>query len=176
LKKYIAHKIVQQQARSSSKLRKEFSVPTGNPHIGIVFDGSSPENRKQMEIFREKLQRLGADVKALGFINEKKFPQGLLFKPGFDFFTKKDLLWNGLAKSTLLDNFNRTATDYFIGAFTRPEPLFMQFAAKSNATFRIGPYFEEGINCFDFMLELKEKKELAYFCELCEHYIKQLTK
>ena len=127
-----------------------------------------------MERFREDLVKQGALVSVLGYFPSKEFPEKLVFKPGFDYFKKKDTTWNELAQESILQKFNNLNLDILISAYTSENLLFLHFSTQSNAGFRIGPYLPAYIDCFDFMIDVQSNNELDNMVKLCAHYLKQL--
>lgn len=141
--------------------------------VGVVFEAEEESTRKLMYQFKEKLQQTGANCTFLGFFDEKEFPAGLSFKPGFDYFNRKDLQWHGLPTKEKVKGFSDIQLDFLIFASLEGSLCLLQFAASSKA-FRIGPFMESYANCFDFMIDMQKKSDLGSYLSICEHYIKQL--
>lgn len=174
MKTFLARRQISQLLKKNSKLVRQFKTPDKGLKVGVVFDASEEKNIRKTEKFRENLLQLGLEVKCLGFIPEKEFPQGLIFKPGFDFFNKKELMWNGLAQMHIIHNFDGTGLDYLIVANERDELILLQFAAGSKAAFRIGAYTEGQTGLFDFMVDAGKDRSLDNIYRMIEHYLIKL--
>lgn len=174
MKKFFAKRAIRQQNKANAKRVRKFSSLHQGIRVGIVFEAEDAETRISMEKLREELIQHGAQVSVLGYFDTKEFPERLVFKPGFDYFKKKDTDWKGLAHENILQKMNQLNLDILIGAFTNENLLFLHLAAQSNAGFRIGPYLENYTGCFDFMIDLAEKKELSNLVKLTMFYLKQL--
>ncbi|TNE80507.1 MAG: hypothetical protein EP332_07145 [Bacteroidetes bacterium] len=173
MKKLIAKKIVLNQAKASSKLERKVRAIGAGSRVGIVFNAEEEATRKLMYQFKEKLQPLGVDCTFLGFFDAKDFPAGLSFKPGFDYFNRKDLQWHGLPTKEKVKGFTDIQVDFFIFASLEGSLCLLQLAAASKA-FRIGPFMEGYENCFDFMIDVQKQADLGSYLSICEHYLKQL--
>jgi len=174
LKKFFAKRAIRQQIKSNSKRERVVSSISKGTRIGILFEAEETSSRQLMEKFREELVEQGALVSVLGHFPSKEFPEKLVFKPGFDYFKKKDTDWKDLAQESILHKFNNLNLDILIGAFTSENLLFLHFAAQSNAGFRIGPYLPNYTDCFDFMIDTQSNTELPNLVKLSTHYLKQL--
>lgn len=174
LKKFLARRTILQNARHSEKRDRKIR-PLKGARIGILFMAGTPSERQQMEKFRDSLVREGAEVRALGYIPTKVFPSDLVFKPGFDYFNKKETSWIGLAHNHVLQKFNGPELDCIIGAFTDENLLLLQFGAQNKKAFRVGPYLQKYASCFDFMIDTQGNTEIKNLLTLTEHYLKQLN-
>lgn len=174
LKKFFAKRAIRQQSKSNAKRARKLSALGQGIRIGILFEAEDSNTRQLMEKFRAELVEQGALVSVLGYFPAKEFPEKLVFKPGFDYFNKKETDWKNLAQTSILQKFNSLNLDILIGAFTEENLLFLHFAAQSNAGFRIGPYLEAYTDCFDFMIDTQSNTDLNNLVKLSSHYLKQL--
>lgn len=174
MKKFFAKRAIRAKAKASAKLERKVTPLRKGVRIGILFEAEDIANRKLLEKFREELVEEGAVVNVLGYFPSKEFPEKLVFKPGFDYFKKKDIDWKGLAPENILQKVNHLNLDILIGAFTKENLMFLHFSAQSNAGFRIGPYLKNYTSCFDFMIDLEGNNELNNLVKLTTHYLKQL--
>lgn len=174
MKKFFAKRAIRAKAKAGAKQQRKVSPLRKGVRIGILFEADDSARRKLMENFREELVAEGALVSVLGYFPTKEFPEKLVFKPGFDYFKKKDTTWNGLAQDSILQKMNQLDLDILIGAFSEENLMFLHFSAQSNAGFRIGPYLKNYTSCFDFMIDLNGNKELSNLVKLSSHYLKQL--
>ncbi len=174
LRKFFAKRAIRLQAQKAAKRERRVKALGKGVKIGLLFDGDDPGTRKLLENMREWLVKEGAEVTALGFIDEKEFPPDLVFKPGFDYFNRKDLDWRRLAKPEIVQKLNGLDLDYLIGVFTDESLHLLHLAAASRAKFRIGAYRADFSDSFDMMIDLKGSGDLPNLVTLSEHYLKQL--
>lgn len=174
LKKKIARYILQKEALQSRKQQREAVAYSKAVKIGIVFNATEAADRKLVEQLREQLNREGKEVAVYGFVDAKEFPQELVFKPGTDFFNRKNIRWTGIPQQATADVITSLPLDYFIGLFSGNEIPLLYLAARTKAKYRIGLYNEQNTQFFDFMIDLKNDPPLKKLIETTLHYLKNL--
>ena len=173
-RRFLSVKSIRRLASASSRWRRQFIPLKPGMKVGLVFDATDPENRDIVMGYKEKLSSRNIEAIVLGFVNKKQFPKDLVFKSGSDFFTRKELQWTGLPARSVMNSFCELDLDLFIAAVTEEELPLISFAAQTRARFRIGPYLPVFTDCFDFMISLKEKKDMRTYLGLVDHYITSL--
>ncbi len=174
LKSFIANRIIHNKAKASSKRPRKVRSLEKGVKLGVLFYADTEKKREMMRQFREELKSANVEITLLGFVPEKDFPSNLVFKPGFDYFHKKELKWwNGLLNDTKVKQFQEIPLDYLVVATEKPQLPLLHLAAGSKAGFRIGPHFTDYSDCFDFMVSQGDYNDLKSYLKTVEHYLKQ---
>ena len=138
--------------------------------IGIVYDSTNPANDTVITAFAEKLRGQGKQVEILGFIDDKKIDS----KPGVTIFNKKNLSWTLAPQDERVDKFAAQKFDLLLGCFTS-ENLPLEFVTRiSRARWRIGAYTENKTDCYDMMVNVSGKNDLAYLLEQTTYFLNQI--
>ena len=121
--------------------------------IGILFDGTSEEDRKIVHKFKKQLNPNGnKKVKSLAFI-QNKLP---LDNIDYDAYNQKDVKWFGVPFGEKVEEFIQTNFDILIVLCEKMRPHFEFIIAKSQETFVIGPNIERSEQYFTFIVDNKE--------------------
>ncbi|MDX5320389.1 MAG: hypothetical protein LPK45_04810 [Bacteroidota bacterium] len=174
MKKYFAKRAIRHAAKTNSKRERTIRALGAGIKIGIVFQAEDPAQRSLMEKMREELVKEGALVSLTGYFTTKEFPEKLVFKPGFDYLKKQDLDWKGLPNDSVIQKLNASNLDILISLSAEEDFALLSLAARSKAGYRIGAYFPAYTSCFDFMLDLGDKKTNDNLVKLCLHYLKHI--
>ena len=130
--------------------------------IGILYDATSEENINKIKPFVSYFFELRKDVKALGYVNDKKLSYCHTPKLQYDFFYQKDLNWFYKPQNYIIDNFVKRDYDILINLC-------------AIARFKIGMY-EENFDIYDLMIELKKEKSIQKLMDEIKHYINLINK
>lgn len=173
MKRLILKRFIRQSARNNKKERVLCS-PKPGVKIGILFDANETGHREAVEKLREQLISMGAEVSALGYFALKEFPEKLIFKPGFDYYNKKETDWKGGASHAIVEKLNGSKLNILIACTLVENLPMLQLMAQSNAGFRLGPYLEKYTDCFDFMIETKANQDMNQLTGSYLRYLKQI--
>ena len=138
--------------------------------IGILYDATSEENIIKIKPFVSYFFELRKDVKALGYVNDKKLSYCHTPKLQYDFFYQKDLNWFYKPQNYIIDNFVKREYDILINLCDSSCIPIKYLVAKSIARFKIGMY-EENFDIYDLMIELKKEKSIQKLMDEIKHYI-----
>ena len=138
--------------------------------IGVVFEGSITGMPEEIKQFMQYLKGLNLDVFAIGYVDIKELTVGLEQHPSINFFSKKELKWNGTPKCPQVNEFTDIRVDILID-FSRRELMPLRtVSALSHASFKVGFVSYEN-SPFDFILAVNEKESLTYIIEQAKHYL-----
>ena len=143
--------------------------------IGILYDATSQENINKIKPFVSYFFELRKDVKALGYVNDKKLSYCHTPKLQYDFFYQKDLNWFYKPQNYIIDNFVKRDYDILINLCDSSCIPIKYLVAKSIARFKIGMY-EENFDIYDLMIELKKEKSIQKLMDEIKHYINLINK
>ena len=143
--------------------------------IGILYDATSEENINKIKPFVSYFFELRKDVKALGYVNDKKLSYCHTPKLQYDFFYQKDLNWFYKPQNYIIDNFVKRDYAILINLCDSSCIPIKYLVAKSIARFKIGMY-EENFDIYDLMIELKKEKSILKLMDEIKHYINLINK
>ncbi len=130
--------------------------------IGIIFDGTSEDDRKIVHKFKKQLNPSGnKQVKSLAFI-QNKLP---LDNVDYNAYNQKEVKWYGVPFGEKVEEFIQTNFDILIVLCEKMRPHFEFIIAKSQTTFVIGPNIERSEKYFTFIVDSKESKGLQNLIE-----------
>ena len=138
--------------------------------VGVVFEGSITGMPEELKAFMQYLKTLNLDVYAIGYVDIKELTVGLEQHPTVNFFSKKELKWNGIPNCPHVNEFDGIRLDILID-FSRRELMPLRcVTALAHASFKVGfiNYFNSP---FDFVLSVKDSEPLSYIIEQAKHYL-----
>lgn len=142
------------KTRTSNQLKKNKAVRKSTDYkkaetVGILFSVEDRKKHDDIKEFIHKLQQDGKKVQVLEFLPEKKENYEFMF----DFFTLKDVSFWGKIESTKTLKFSDTAFDYLFCLDTKLNPMISYVLARSKSKCRVGKYFENAEQLFEFMID-----------------------
>lgn len=153
-----AHQI----SRSSMYLDKANS-------IGILFDGTEPEDRQVVLNYAEKLKNAGKKVSLLAFFDNKLKSNDFTFHH----FNRLQLDFALRPNSPEVSEFIEKQFDLLLNISNRSVLPLDYIAARSKAKFRVGPFTEKTF-CYDLMIDHSGKNELGAFLQQVIFYMKKM--
>ena len=165
IKSYFFRRRMNQRIKTLKKSHKVVNLNRAR-HIGILFDGSEPDNFEVVDKYAMSLEKQRKKVNLLAFIDAAQVSDGL----SFPFFLRRDTSCLFAPKGALPKEFVERDFDILINAsLTEYEPL-EHITTFSNARYRVGPYFEGKTHCFDLMIN-NHQDSLAAYLEKVNHYL-----
>ncbi len=130
--------------------------------IGIIFDGTSEDDRKTVHKFKKQLNPKGnKEVKSLAFI-QNKLP---LDNIDYNAYNQKNVKWYGLPFGDKVEGFINSNFDILIVLCERMLPHFEFIIAHSKSNFIIGPNIEKSEQYFTFIIDIKDSIGLQTFID-----------
>ncbi|MBU6342223.1 MAG: hypothetical protein KGS48_12075 [Bacteroidetes bacterium] len=138
--------------------------------IGLLFDATKLQDRKEVLVFTETLEKKGKKVDLLGFFNQREAPDNSTF-PNFN---QKDLSWIYIPKSENALQFAQKKHDLLICLNPAQMPALAWVALKNQALMKIG-LAGALANDFDLQLDVPENKGPQYFFDQMLLYLNKLS-
>jgi hypothetical protein len=135
--------------------------------IGILFDGTEPEDREEVLRYADDLRAAGKKVKVLAFFNNKLKGQQFAYPA----FNQAELDWSLRPKNREALEFKEQQFDLLLNLSKASVPPLDWLAAHSPARFRVGP-FTPSTHCYDLMIE--GKLDLKGFLRQVVFYLKNM--
>lgn len=118
--------------------------------IGIVFDGTSEDDRKIVHKFKKRLNPNGdKQVNSIAFI-QNNLP---LDNVDYNAYNQKDLKWYGVPFGDKVEEFINSNFDILIVLCEKMRPHFEFIIAHSKANFIIGPNIDKSKQYFTFIID-----------------------
>jgi hypothetical protein len=137
--------------------------------IGILFDGTDPEDRETVLRYADKLKEEGKKVKLLAFFNNNLKSQNF----AFHFFNRRQVDFYLRPKNRDAMEFAEQSFDLLLNLSSRNILPLDFIAAHSKARFRVGPHTENTF-CYDLMIEHSERKGLSAYLQEVISYLKTM--
>jgi len=144
--------------------------------IGILFDASETEDYELVRKYVNYLKELKKKPKAIGFFSTKEIPQTTYAKLEFDYFSHKDVMWNGKPTGVAISNFINEEYDILIDLNIYDRFPLHYIAACSRARFKVGKR-APGTDAFlDMTIESGGEKGLKFLLRNIDTYLTMLNK
>ena len=137
--------------------------------IGILFDGSKPEDRELVLNYAKKLKGQGKKVKLMAYFDSDLKSENFTYWH----FNKKQVDWALRPKTKEAEDFAQRPFDLLINLSRNAIIPLEYIAALSKARFRVGPSTEKTF-CYDLMIEHDSKQDLKVFLQQVVHYLKNM--
>lgn len=137
--------------------------------IGVLFEASEEDRRKQVLDIVQDLEKQGKKVQLLGFFDVR----GPAPTTVFPAFTRKDLQWSRVPKSAICLDFSAKSFDLLLCLEPEPAEAMIWIAATSRAAMKIG-FPTQGFDVFDLALEIPQSKDLRFFMDQLKIYLAKI--
>ncbi len=165
----IARKNLRHILAHQSRRRRTHTLESARS-IGILFDATPDRDRCEVLEFAKSLEKKGKKITLLGFIADAKNPG----EHPFDFFTPKQLRWNGTPNSEKAGTFSNQKFDLLLSFNPAGRLPLDWLAVRSPASMKIG-FVTTMPNDFDMLLEIPADKGLRFFVEQLELYLDKIV-
>lgn len=137
-------------------------------HIGILFDATQIDDRKEVVAFIEKLKKQEKKVQALAFLDDTLTIDSLPFR----YFNRKALDWKGRPVHEFADAFAREKFDMLFCLYPSSSAPLEYIAVQSLSRFKIGAH-QENTACFDLAV-VPDQTDAGYMIRQIEHILSRL--
>lgn len=145
--------------------------------IGIVFNVEDEDDFKRVKRHINSFREEGIKkVIALGYYDGKISPHYLLPTLELNFLNKKDLNWYFMPDTHEVKTFIESDFDVLIDLLDG-ECFPMKFVvAKAKSRMKIGRFSERNKDLYDLMIDADQTKDMNYFMEQVNHYLRVLNR
>ncbi len=144
--------------------------------IGILYDATHQNQVNIISKFVDSLTKQGKKVTIFGFYNKKKLPDEFNQSISNGIISRGDLNWYGLPKKNTYAMMANEPFDILLNLCTWHCVPLLVISSASKAKFRIGKYFSDAMNCFDFMLNTEVNIPLENFLTQIEVFSTKMKK
>ena len=153
----IGNKVFKKELIGNSRKRMAVNLDNAKS-IGILFDATTDLHMKKIKPIVDYFFELKKDVKAVGFVNSKKYLDCHIPRLQYDFFNRSDLNWHYKPQNDYIKNFIKKDYDILINLSDSSCVPLKYLVASSLARFKVGKY-EEGFDIYDLMIKLDKKTD-----------------
>lgn len=175
IKNYIGRWQLEREVRSKRLKRKRIPFSQVN-HIGILYNADNAENERIVSKYASKLKEEGIKVFMLGYVNEKHLPHSKKFLLNAEYFWREKLNGINLPIKGQIGQFLQIEFDLLLNLYVEPILPIQAVAAYSQAKYRVGAHIAGGLDYYDFMVDVGEKKELKVLIEQIDFYLRTIEK
>lgn len=168
IKKSLFQKEVLKKRGESNFANKPITLEKAR-NIGVLFDATQMESRRDALAFVEKLREQGKRVQILAYLDENQPNSSLPFK----YFYKKELDWKGRPVTDKMDEFVREKFEMLFCLYFSSESPLEYVAVQSLSRFKIGAH-QDRSSSFDFTV-VPDRKEMGYLIQQIEFFLSRLT-
>jgi hypothetical protein len=174
LKQKIGIRVLNNKLRNFNRIRESHNFDSATT-AGILFTPTDQVSFEQIKQFLNYLGTYKLQIYVLGYIDSKTIPESFLFWKGINLFSRKELGWMMIPKSTVVTDFidkpfdllfDLSMTDFFPVEY---------ISRLSKSKFKIGR-FTTSHDSFDLMFELDHSNKLDNYLEYIKHYLNLINK
>lgn len=141
---------------------------------GILFAPTDTVSFEQIKQFLSFLNTYKLEIYVLGYIDDKVIPESFLFWKGINLFSKKELSWNMIPNTPIVNDFIEKPFDILFNLSLTDHFPIEYIARLSKSKFKIGRYSEDN-DSYDLMFNLQEEEKLDSYLETIKHYLAQIN-
>lgn len=171
IKKFFYGFALKREVESKKNIDRQMINIDRAKSIGILFDSTNAENSIIVTQFAQTLSKNGKKVHMLGYQDSKsKTPLGE------HFFDQNELNWYQKPSGIKVESFRNLKLDILICAFIGSCHPLEYIAATSQAKFRVGAFSKSNTECFELMINIKDKLDLKYLLQQVSHFLKVINR
>ncbi len=156
------------------KQTKAFNGINKAKSIGILFDATKYDSYKAVKSLVKELTANNKNVKALGYVNNKKMDDQYLSDKIWQFVCKKDFNWINQPTDSSVDSFANESFDILIVLAVDPYFPIRYISSLSKSLFRVGLNGVEN-SIFDMVLQVKPNESMEHHISVTMQYLKMIS-
>jgi len=163
--------------RKASKIKRnvKFVNLYEAKEIALIVNIESIDDYKVVSDFIKWLRSNGKQVFVIAFVKNFEFKEFFKGEKSILFFSKKNITSYGKPKNIKYNNFITKEFDILIDLTLNQFISFHYLVVMSKAKLKVGKYGER-YNYYDFVIDLKEKKDLQFLINQIKHYLCEINK
>ena len=139
--------------------------------VGIYFHYDGEKSYETANKFASYLRDRGISAMLLTYSETKEIPENLLESPYFGVFLKSQLGFNRVPHNDTVNMFVKQPFDIFFDLSLNNHFQNLFIANASHAGFKVGRTSEEGLNIFDFTLEISDTADMQDLIDAILKYL-----
>ena len=173
IKNYIGRFLLSKEI-SENKMKHILSSFNEVQHVGIVYNAEDKNNEEAVNNYANQLRMDGKKVFLMGYVDQKNLPHSKKFILQSEFFWKEKLNGFNLPIKGKIGRFLELDFDLLLNLYFEPSLPMQAIAAYSKAKYRVGSHIDGGLDYYDAMIDIGEKKDLNFLIEQIDFYLKNI--
>jgi hypothetical protein len=160
--------------RSFERTRESHNLETAKT-AGILFTPTDQFSFEQIKHFLSYLGEYKLHIYVIGYIDANTIPESFLFWKGINLFSRKELSWSMIPKTTLVNDFIDKPFDVLLDLSLNDFFPVEYIARLSKSKFKIGRYTMDH-NAYDLMFDIHEDNNLDAYLDNIKKYLNLINK
>ncbi len=163
--------------RKSAHLHRvvDFNNIETSKKINILFNVDNDQYYRVLKDYFNSLVAKGIEIHALGYVkNKEDIGQRYLYKKDIDFFSGKDIKWNGKTNNTSITDFINQKPDLLINLSLKDNFHTKFVFALSHANFKVSGH--KKCSHADFIIDISKNRDLTFFIDQIDIYLNNIKK
>jgi hypothetical protein len=174
LKQRLGIRVLNNKLRNFNRLRECHNFESALT-AGILFTPTDQISFEQIKQFLSYLSAYKLQIYVLGYIDSKTIPESFLFWKGINLFSRKELGWMFIPKSTIVTDFIDKPFDILFD-LSMTDFFPVQYISRlSKSKFKVGRFTSDH-QSFDLMFELNHDSKLDLYLDYIKHYLNLINK
>jgi hypothetical protein len=169
----IGKSILRRRLKKTKRAKKMIGFESAK-NVGVVFKTTDKKEFDEIKQFLLFLNNIGIQVFALGFVDNKKVPDFYLLSKGMNYFTRKELSFYYLPKTSTAEEFIQKKFDILVDLSTDNNFPLSYICNLSKASFKIGKLINNR-DCYDLMIDTSKSNTVSALVEHIKHYTAVFT-
>jgi hypothetical protein len=169
IRQKIGNSILRRKLRNRKRTKSIFNFETSK-NIGVVFKTDTQSDFELVKRFLHFLSDQDNKVVAVCFIDHKKVPDYYLLRKGFNFFSRAELSFFFVPKTTFILDFIDRPFDMLVDLSIDSNFPLYYISKLSKAKFKIGKQKNQQ-DQFDVMIDTTKNNTVESLIEQIKHYV-----
>ncbi len=144
-------------------------------NIAILYDATFIEKEPPIHKYVTELKSQGKKIYTIGFVDMHQLPGNKKYSLQNDFCWHEKMNFFKLPQKAAYETFLKTDFDLLLNLYEKPILPLLALSAWSNAKFKVGPNFQDGLNYFDAMIDTGNEAGLTQLISQIDFYFKIIT-
>ncbi len=140
--------------------------------IALLYDAGPDGKTAFINKIINNLEHDGKIVRAIGFFNQKRIPEGVIVNQKVGFFSKKSFSVWMYPKSETVRKFIDQPYDLLIDLTVQPHFMVKYVAGITKASYKAGAHHSDYLSVFDLLLYVDEQTTDEKLANHAIHYLK----
>lgn len=171
IRNHLGRVLLKKKARLIERKKAIHNLKTASS-AGIIFECTGMDDFQQVKEFKKTLEDHGIRTSVVGYVDARDIPDPYLIRPGFYFFSQRELNWIFKPDTDFIREFLRKHFDLLIDLSLSPKFPLQYLLKLSRAHYKIG--VKSDTEELDLMLDVGRNTPLSYLAEQIIYYLSMI--
>lgn len=172
---HVVHFLINRELRNTRRIRQASGLNDCR-EVGLLFLLGNEAVYRRVNSLIYRFTEEGKEVHALGIYHDRVVPNYYLARLKVDLITKDKLSFLSIPKRTdAVNSFLARPFDMLIDLTLNTDLATAYLAAFSRARFKIGPYHEDMVKVYDFMMKMPGSSSFNDYVDTLTTYLSSLN-